>query len=86
MSGLLNTRHTPLAKSLSASKHLTPIIECQTTHDFSDLSYLTVYTALVGVGTVFSAFCVFYYVFGSIRAARIIHEKLVVSILGTTLR
>ncbi|RPD55442.1 P-loop containing nucleoside triphosphate hydrolase protein [Lentinus tigrinus ALCF2SS1-7] len=48
--------------------------------------YLTVYTALVGAGTVFSAFCVFYYVFGSIRASRIIHEKLVVSILGTTLR
>ncbi|RPD55459.1 P-loop containing nucleoside triphosphate hydrolase protein [Lentinus tigrinus ALCF2SS1-7] len=48
--------------------------------------YLTVYTALVGFGTVFSAFCVFYYVFGSIRASRIIHEKLVVSVLGTTLR
>ncbi|TFK78157.1 P-loop containing nucleoside triphosphate hydrolase protein, partial [Polyporus arcularius HHB13444] len=48
--------------------------------------YLTVYTALVGAGTVFSAFCVYYYVFGSIRASTIIHQKLVVSILGTTLR
>ncbi|RPD55478.1 P-loop containing nucleoside triphosphate hydrolase protein [Lentinus tigrinus ALCF2SS1-6] len=48
--------------------------------------YLTVYTSLVGAGVLFSAFCVFYYVFGSIRAAKIIHEKLVVSVLGTTLR
>ncbi|TFK78167.1 P-loop containing nucleoside triphosphate hydrolase protein, partial [Polyporus arcularius HHB13444] len=48
--------------------------------------YLTVYTALVGAGSVFSAFCVYYYVFGSIRASTIIHQKLVVSILGTTLR
>ncbi|KAI0717853.1 P-loop containing nucleoside triphosphate hydrolase protein [Cerioporus squamosus] len=48
--------------------------------------YLTVYTVLVGAGTFFSAFTAFYYVFGSLRASRIIHEKLVVSILGTTLR
>ncbi|KAI0357911.1 P-loop containing nucleoside triphosphate hydrolase protein [Trametes cingulata] len=48
--------------------------------------YLTVYTALVGAGMAGAAFCVFYYVFGSVRAARIVHKELVTSILGTTLR
>ncbi|KAI0640447.1 P-loop containing nucleoside triphosphate hydrolase protein [Trametes meyenii] len=48
--------------------------------------YLTVYTLFVVAGLVSIALCVTYYVFGSLRAARIVHEKLVVSVLGTTLR
>ncbi len=44
------------------------------------------YTLLVAAGMVASAFCVFYYVFGSIRSARIVHQRLVTSVLGTTLR
>ncbi|KAI0365043.1 P-loop containing nucleoside triphosphate hydrolase protein [Pilatotrama ljubarskyi] len=48
--------------------------------------YLTVYTALVAAGMAAAAFCVFYYVFGSVRAARIVHKELVTSVLGTTLR
>lgn len=49
-------------------------------------SYLTVYTLLVAAGMLAAAFCVFYYVFGSIRSARIVHQRLVTSVLGTTLR
>ncbi|KAI0672538.1 P-loop containing nucleoside triphosphate hydrolase protein, partial [Trametes maxima] len=48
--------------------------------------YLTVYTLFVMAGLVSIALCVTYYVFGSLRAARIVHEKLIVSVLGTTLR
>ncbi|KAI0365037.1 P-loop containing nucleoside triphosphate hydrolase protein [Pilatotrama ljubarskyi] len=48
--------------------------------------YLTIYTALVAAGMAAAAFCVFYYVFGSVRAARIVHKELVTSVLGTTLR
>ncbi|KAI0633979.1 P-loop containing nucleoside triphosphate hydrolase protein [Trametes polyzona] len=48
--------------------------------------YLTMYTLLVVAGMAAAAFCVFYYVFGSIRAARIVHQKLITSILSTTLR
>ncbi|KAI0793789.1 P-loop containing nucleoside triphosphate hydrolase protein [Fomes fomentarius] len=48
--------------------------------------YLGVYTLTVFLGMAFSAFCIFWFVFGSLKAARIIHAKLVTSILGTTLR
>ncbi|KAI0824512.1 P-loop containing nucleoside triphosphate hydrolase protein [Trametes gibbosa] len=48
--------------------------------------YLTVYTLLMLAGMVAAAFCVFYYVFGSMRASRIVHERLITSVLGTTLR
>ncbi|KAH9848044.1 P-loop containing nucleoside triphosphate hydrolase protein [Lenzites betulinus] len=48
--------------------------------------YLSVYTSLMLAGMVAAAFCVFYYVFGSMRASRIVHEQLVASVLGTTLR
>ncbi|KAI0357917.1 P-loop containing nucleoside triphosphate hydrolase protein [Trametes cingulata] len=48
--------------------------------------YLGVYTATVAAAMMASAFCVSYYVSGSIRAARIVHKELISSILGTTLR
>ena len=49
-------------------------------------SYLAVYCYTVIVVMTCSAFCVWFYVGGSMRAARIVHEKLVASVLGTTLR
>ena len=49
-------------------------------------SYLAVYCYTVVVIMSCSAFCVWFYVGGSMRAARIVHEKLVTSVLGTTLR
>ncbi|EIW59890.1 multidrug resistance-associated ABC transporter [Trametes versicolor FP-101664 SS1] len=48
--------------------------------------YLTVYTLLNASWMAAAAFCVSYYVFGSIRSARIVHQRLVTSVLGTTLR
>ncbi|KAH9911177.1 P-loop containing nucleoside triphosphate hydrolase protein [Epithele typhae] len=48
--------------------------------------YLGMYSVTVLIGMIMSAFCIIYYVFGTIRAGRIIHEKLVVSVMGTTLR
>ncbi|KAL1939047.1 hypothetical protein VTO73DRAFT_10307 [Trametes versicolor] len=59
------------------------------THPASEVQvghYLTVYTLLVAAGMLAAAFCVFYYVFGSIRSARIVHQRLITSVLGTTLR
>ncbi|KAI0640442.1 P-loop containing nucleoside triphosphate hydrolase protein [Trametes meyenii] len=48
--------------------------------------HLSVYTSIVVFGTLFTVFCVFYFVYGSMRAARIVHQKLITSLLGTTLR
>ncbi|KAI8972403.1 P-loop containing nucleoside triphosphate hydrolase protein [Trametes punicea] len=48
--------------------------------------YLAMYTLLATLGVVAAVFSVCYYLFGSIRAARIIHQELVTSVLGTTLR
>ncbi|KAL1942566.1 hypothetical protein VTO73DRAFT_6168 [Trametes versicolor] len=48
--------------------------------------YLTVYTLLVVAGMAAASFCMVYYVFGSLRSVRIVHQKLVTSVLGTTLR
>ncbi|TFK79744.1 P-loop containing nucleoside triphosphate hydrolase protein [Polyporus arcularius HHB13444] len=59
------------------------------THPASEVNvfhYLGVYTLLVIAGMIGAAFTVFYWVYGSMRAARIVHQKLVTSILGTTLR
>ncbi|RPD70679.1 P-loop containing nucleoside triphosphate hydrolase protein [Lentinus tigrinus ALCF2SS1-7] len=59
------------------------------THPTSEVNvfhYLTVYTLLVIAGMCGAAFTVFYWVYGSMRAAKIVHQKLVTSILGTTLR
>ncbi|KAI0717852.1 P-loop containing nucleoside triphosphate hydrolase protein [Cerioporus squamosus] len=59
------------------------------THPTSEVNvfhYLTVYTLLVVAGMMGAAFTVFYWVYGSMRAARIVHQELVTSILGTTLR
>ena len=47
---------------------------------------MTVYALSVLAGTFLAAFCVIYFVLGSLRAGKIIHEKLVVSIMRTTLR
>ena len=49
-------------------------------------SYLSVYCYAVVAVMGCSAFCVWFYVGGSMRASRIVHEKLVASVLGTTLR
>ena len=49
-------------------------------------SYLTVYALLVLLFMVSTVFTITYYVYGSTRAARIVHKQLVVSVLGTTLR
>ncbi|KAI0768312.1 P-loop containing nucleoside triphosphate hydrolase protein [Trametes elegans] len=59
------------------------------THPADEISvshYLGVYTLLVIAGMITTAFSVFYFVFGSIRASRIVHKELVTSILSTTLR
>ena len=57
-------------------------------HDLKSVchSYLSVYCYAVIVVMSFSAFCVWFYVGGSMKAARIVHQKLVASVLGTTLR
>ncbi|KAI0800050.1 P-loop containing nucleoside triphosphate hydrolase protein [Fomes fomentarius] len=48
--------------------------------------YLTTFILTVLIGMVGSAFCVFWFVYGSLKAARIIHAKLLTSILSATLR
>ncbi|KAI0768310.1 P-loop containing nucleoside triphosphate hydrolase protein [Trametes elegans] len=60
--------------------------ESHPTEEVSVPYYLTVYSLTVIAGTFASAFCVFYYVYGSVRAARIVHQQLAASLLGTTLR
>ncbi|KAI0711801.1 P-loop containing nucleoside triphosphate hydrolase protein [Cerioporus squamosus] len=60
--------------------------ETHPTNEVDVFHYLTVYTLLVIAGMIGAAFTVFYWVYGSLRAGRIVHEKLVTSILGTTLR
>ncbi|KAJ8473273.1 hypothetical protein ONZ51_g7973 [Trametes cubensis] len=59
------------------------------THPAEEVSvnhYLTVYALLVLLFMVSTVFTITYYVYGSTRAARIVHKQLVVSVLGTTLR
>ncbi|OSD00626.1 P-loop containing nucleoside triphosphate hydrolase protein [Trametes coccinea BRFM310] len=48
--------------------------------------YLSTYTMLLALDMVVFACTASYYVFGSLRAARIVHKQLVTSVLGTTLR
>ncbi|KAI9056609.1 P-loop containing nucleoside triphosphate hydrolase protein [Trametes sanguinea] len=48
--------------------------------------YLSIYTLLMALEMGAFACSVTYYVFGSLRAARIIHKQLMTSVLGTTLR
>ncbi|KAL7284501.1 hypothetical protein ACG7TL_001792 [Trametes sanguinea] len=48
--------------------------------------YLSIYTLLMALDMAAFACSVTYYVFGSLRSARIIHKELVTSVLGTTLR
>ncbi|PIL29335.1 ATP-binding cassette transporter [Ganoderma sinense ZZ0214-1] len=48
--------------------------------------YLSVYCYAVMAMVGCSAFCVWFYVGGSMRAAKIVHQKLVASLLGATLR
>ncbi|KAH9886265.1 P-loop containing nucleoside triphosphate hydrolase protein [Cubamyces lactineus] len=59
------------------------------THPAEEVSvshYLTVYALLVLLFMITTVFTITYYVYGSMRAARIVHKQLVVSVLGTTLR
>ncbi|KAI0325198.1 P-loop containing nucleoside triphosphate hydrolase protein [Cubamyces sp. BRFM 1775] len=59
------------------------------THPAEEVSvsrYMTVYALLVLLFVGTTVFTVSFYVYGSMRAARIVHKQLVVSILGTTLR
>lgn len=49
-------------------------------------SYLTVYTLLLAVAAIFYSLAFLVYIFGSLRASKIIHKALVESVLGTTLR
>ncbi|KAL7284523.1 hypothetical protein ACG7TL_001814 [Trametes sanguinea] len=48
--------------------------------------YLSIYTLLMALDMGAFACSVSYYVFGSLRAARVIHKQLVTSVVGTTLR
>ncbi|KAI9061280.1 P-loop containing nucleoside triphosphate hydrolase protein [Trametes sanguinea] len=48
--------------------------------------YLSTYTMLLALDMFVFACTASYYVFGSLRAARIVHKQLVTSVLGTTLR
>lgn len=49
-------------------------------------SYLTRYSAMIVVSMAIAVFFVVWFLYGSIKASRIIHQKLVRSVLGTTLR
>ncbi|KAI9056602.1 multidrug resistance-associated ABC transporter, partial [Trametes sanguinea] len=48
--------------------------------------YLTTYTKILALDMIFFASSAAYYLFGSLRATRIVHKELVTSVLGTTLR
>ncbi|KAH9851387.1 multidrug resistance-associated ABC transporter [Lenzites betulinus] len=59
------------------------------THAPSEVSvayYLSIYAGLVVLTMATYAFAWSFYIFGSMRASRVIHRKLVQSVLGTTLR
>lgn len=49
-------------------------------------SYLTVYALLLAAAATFYSLAYLIYVFGSLRASRLIHKVLLESVLGTTLR
>lgn len=51
-----------------------------------DHSYLTVYALLLALAATIYSLAYLVYVYGSLRASRLIHKLLVDSILGTTLR
>lgn len=51
-----------------------------------DASYMGIYCLLVFVTLAVYALCWSLYVYGNIRASRIIHANLIASVLGTTLR
>ncbi|KAI9061281.1 P-loop containing nucleoside triphosphate hydrolase protein [Trametes sanguinea] len=55
-------------------------------NEVSARHYLSIYTLLMAFDMGAFVCSVSYYVFGSLRAARIIHRELVTSVLGTTLR
>ncbi|TCD68042.1 hypothetical protein EIP91_011586 [Steccherinum ochraceum] len=48
--------------------------------------YLTVYSILVLISCSVNLLGYLYYVFGAIRASRVIHQKLIASVLGSTMR
>ncbi|KAI0741249.1 P-loop containing nucleoside triphosphate hydrolase protein [Daedaleopsis nitida] len=48
--------------------------------------YLTVYTVLVLLGMTAIAISTFYFVYSSLKSSRIVHQKLIVSVLSATLR
>lgn len=52
----------------------------------SPYSYLTRYSAMIVISMAIAVFFVVWFLYGSIKASRIIHQKLVRSVLGTTLR
>ncbi|KAH9846280.1 P-loop containing nucleoside triphosphate hydrolase protein [Lenzites betulinus] len=59
------------------------------THPGSEVSlqhYLSRYAAMIVVSMAIAVFFVVWFLYGSIKASRIIHQKLVRSVLGTTLR
>ncbi|KAL1939038.1 hypothetical protein VTO73DRAFT_10298 [Trametes versicolor] len=59
------------------------------THPASEISlqhYLTRYSAMIVISMAIAVFFVVWFLYGSIKASRIIHQKLVRSVLGTTLR
>ncbi|KAF5356102.1 hypothetical protein D9756_004037 [Leucocoprinus leucothites] len=59
------------------------------THDPSDVPvpyYLGIYAALLFIAVAFYMFGFTVYILGVIRASRLLHQKLVQSVLGTTLR
>ncbi|EJF59658.1 P-loop containing nucleoside triphosphate hydrolase protein [Dichomitus squalens LYAD-421 SS1] len=60
--------------------------EAHAPEDVKASYYLAVYCYAVLAIMSCSAFCVWYYVNGSMRASKIVHERLVTSLLGTTLR
>jgi ABC-type multidrug transport system fused ATPase/permease subunit len=49
-------------------------------------SYLGVYGAMLGVAVIFYMTWVTIFTFGQLRASRTLHERLIKSVLGTTLR
>lgn len=49
-------------------------------------SYLTVYALLLALAAFIYSFAYVVYLYGSLRASRLIHKLLIDSVLGTTLR
>ncbi|EIW53706.1 multidrug resistance-associated ABC transporter [Trametes versicolor FP-101664 SS1] len=59
------------------------------THPASEVSlhhYLTRYTSMIVVSMIMVVFFVIWFVYGTMRASKVVHQKLIRSVLGTTLR